>query len=159
MTTLRHSIAQRTARPFAVALLLGMGAMMGAAHAGTLPPVRTAPTGVEYISGGVGSDEAHAMEQVTPKWPASFEFAVKSGDKADFAANVHVTVQDARTGATVLHNVKADGPFMAAKLAPGVYRVTASLDGKALQRQIDVGAKGPAHAVFVWPAGTDMASN
>jgi len=158
MTTLTSSIARRTARPLAVALLLGMGALMGVAHADTLPPVRTAPTGIEYISGGVGSDEAHAMQEITPKWPASFEFAVKDGAKADFAANVHVTVQDARTGATVLHNVKADGPFMAAKLAPGVYRVTASLDGKALQRQIDVGAKGPAHAVFMWPAGTDMNS-
>ncbi|WP_304303695.1 carboxypeptidase-like regulatory domain-containing protein [Pseudacidovorax intermedius] len=158
MTTLTSSIARRTARPLAVALLLGMGALMGVAHADTLPPVRTAPTGVEYISGGVGSDEAHAMQQAATRWPASFEFAVKDGAKADFAANVHVTVQDARTGATVLHNVKADGPFMAARLAPGVYRVTASLDGKALQRQIDVGAKGPAHAVFMWPAGTDMNS-
>ena len=67
------------ARPLAAALLCGalaFGALATSAQAAFNPPIRMSH-GIEYMSGGIGSDEAKLMETVLPRWPASFEFAIK----------------------------------------------------------------------------------
>ncbi|MBU2409542.1 MAG: carboxypeptidase-like regulatory domain-containing protein [Gammaproteobacteria bacterium] len=127
------------------------------AHATFNPPIHMA-NGVEYMSGGIGSDEAALMKTVEPRWPAAFEFAVKDGRDADFAANVQITVRDG-SGKVVLGQVKAEGPFMVARLEPGHYDVEATLDGKTLTKAIDVRAGDSARAMFVWPAGSDMSAH
>lgn len=68
---------------------------------------------VEYMSGGIGKDEAELMQTVSPRWPATFEFAVKDGNKADFAADVRVTVRDSRGMALV----RRTGPSWSAAAA------------------------------------------
>jgi len=153
-------------RPAAGALMLCTGALSGllytatAAHAVTYnPPIQMTKAGVEYMSGGIGHDEAQLMETVVPRWPASFEFAVKDHEKADFTADVRVTVRNAETGAVVLDHVDAHGPFMVVRLDAGRYRVDATLAGQTLQQEIAVNGTGPAKALFLFPAGTDMASN
>lgn len=145
------------ARPLAVAMLCG-GALMGAlsAHAVVNPPIRMTH-GVEYMSGGIGSDEAKLMETVSPRWAATLEFAVKDGKAADFAADVRVTVRDG-SGNAVLDQVTANGPFLLARLEPGRYEVEATLGGQTLKQPLTVMAGGAAKLNFLWPAGTDMAS-
>ncbi|MET0519569.1 MAG: hypothetical protein ABW005_12140 [Burkholderiaceae bacterium] len=106
---------------------------------------------VDYISGGVGSDEALRMQQQAPQWPASFEFAVRDGQRADFAADVRVTVRDAQ-GQVLLRQVKAEGPFMLARLQPGRYEVAASLAGRTLTKSLDVRPGTPSKTLFLWPA-------
>ena len=157
-------------RPLVGTLALCTGALFGAlgalgaapaAHAGVTynPPIQMTKAGVEYMSGGIGHDEARLMETVEPRWPASFEFAVKDHQKADFAADVRVTVRNAETGAVVLDRVDAHGPFMVARLGTGRYQVDATLAGQTLQQEITVNGTGPAKALFLFPAGTDMASS
>jgi len=147
-------------QPLAIGTLLALGVLAGAAHATTYnPPIRLAASGVEYMSGGIGADEEKLMETVAPRWPATFEFAVKDHQKADFAANVRVSVRDLASGATVLDGVQASGPFMLARLEPGRYEVDATLGGRTLQRTVTLNGTGPVHELFLWPAGTDMASN
>jgi hypothetical protein len=68
-------------------------AALSAAHAVPNPPIYMSH-GVEYMSGGIGKDEAELMETVSPRWAATFEFATKDRKGADFAANVRVTVRD-----------------------------------------------------------------
>lgn len=145
------------ARPLALAMLCG-GALMGAlsAHAVVNPPIRMVH-GVEYMSGGIGQDEAQLMKTVSPRWPASFEFAIKDGRRADFAAGVHVTVRDSH-GTALLDNVVSGGPFMVARLEPGRYEVEARIGGQTLKQTLLVSPGAPAKAVFEWPVGTDMAS-
>ena len=145
-------------RPVAAAMLCGavlLGAF-SAAQAAVNPPIYMTH-GVEYMSGGIGSDEAQLMETVLPRWPASFEFAIKDHKGAEFAANVHVTVRDS-SGVALLDNVVSGGPFMVARLDPGTYEVEAQLGNQVLKQQLRVPQGASAKATFVWPAGTDMAS-
>ena len=139
-------------RRAALAAALGL-AMAGpaAAQAASLPTVQKSGS-VEYMTGGVGQDEATAMEREAGRWPMALEFAVRDGKKADFAADVHVRIRDAERN--VVLDTTADGPFVLAKLEPGRYRVEATLAGKTLRRDVTVG-KGHARTLFEWPAGTD----
>mgnify|MGYP003385200536 CR=1 FL=1 len=139
----------------AIAATLGT-LMAGSAYAQSvtaLPPVHTSGQ-VEYMSGGIGKDEARAIESASKQWPLTLEFAVKDKKVADFAADVNVTVRD-RKGHTALQ-ATSDGPFLLAKLAPGSYTVDATLAGKTLHRKVHVKQGHMAKAVFEWPAGTDQ---
>lgn len=148
-----------SSRPLAAALLCGaalFGAFAVPALAAVNPPIYMTH-GVEYMSGGIGSDEAQLMETVLPRWPASFEFAIKDHKGADFAADVHLTVRDA-SGAAVLDNVASGGPFMVARLDPGTYQVEARIGTQTLKQEVHVPQGSTVKTTFVWPAGTDMAS-
>jgi hypothetical protein len=142
----------------AAALALGGASLLGAlsAHAAFSPPIHMA-SGIEYMSGGVSSDEAALMETVAPRWPATFEFAVKDGSRSDFAADVAVTVRDGG-GRTVLSQVRAQGPFMVARLDPGRYEVEATLAGRTLRQTVEIHAGSPTRTLFLWPAGTDVSA-
>lgn len=129
-----------------------LGLSLGAAHAAApLPPLQHRGA-TEYLSGGIGKDEARAIEAAAPLWPLTLEFAVQHKQRADFAADVKVQLRDAK-GMDVLQ-ATADGPFLLAKLPPGRYGIEASFAGKTLQRMVVVKQGQPAKAVFVWPAGT-----
>ncbi|WP_143684804.1 carboxypeptidase regulatory-like domain-containing protein [Variovorax sp. KK3] len=160
-STFTSSIQQRRGMRFLAhaALSAAAAATMllaaGGAQAQSLPKIHVS-NGIEYVSGGIGSDEATLMRDSISRWPASLEFSVKDGQRAEYAAKVDVSVIDAN-GQAVLDHVTAKGPFMLMDLAPGRYRVLATLSGKTLERQIDVKAGGPVRAVFEWPAGTDGA--
>lgn len=145
-------------RPVA-ALALGGASLLGAlsAHAAYNPPIHMA-NGIEYMSGGVSSDEAALMETVAPRWPATFEFAVKDGSRSQFAADVAVTVHDA-AGRTVLSQVTAQGPYMVARLDPGRYEVEATLAGRTLKQTVEIHAGSPTRTLFLWPAGTDVSAH
>ncbi|MDB5828048.1 MAG: hypothetical protein JWQ73_2268 [Variovorax sp.] len=147
----------RPGRTFFALALSATALMAGlAAHAANPPIYMT--HGVEYMSGGIGTDEAELMQTVSPRWAATFEFAVKDHKGADFAANVHVTVRD-KGGVALLDNVVSGGPYFVARLEPGQYEVEAQLGSQSLKQPLQILAGAPAKATFVFPAGTDMASS
>jgi hypothetical protein len=137
------------------ALAASLGALMvGSAlarSAAALPPVHASGS-VAYLSGGIGQDEARAIERASRQWPLTLEFAVKEKQHAEFAADVTVAVRDAQ-GHTALAT-RAKGPFLLARLTPGAYTVDATFAGMALHRKVVIAHGHPAHAVFVWPTGT-----
>lgn len=142
MKTLTH--------PLVPAVLLGALLALGShARAGALPPVQH-EGGIEYLSGGVGQDEARAIEQAGRHWPLTLEFAVQDGKRADFTADVQVLVRDARRH-TVLQTT-TQGPFLLARLRPGHYTVEATRQGQTRHQAVTVARSHAAHAVFVWPA-------
>ena len=120
-----------------------------------LPPTHTSG-GVGYLSGGIGRDESTAIEKASPQWPLTLEFAVRDRQRAEFVANVDVTVRDAK-GHQALR-AKAAEPFVLAKLPPGHYAVGATIGGRVLHEHVVVGNGKPAKLVFVWPAGSDTTS-
>lgn len=138
--------------PALAAVALGLSAI-GAAQAAPvqLPPVQHAGT-VEFLSGSIGHDESAAIEKAAAHWPLLLEFAVKGRPRAEFAADVEVTVRDGR-GHPVLH-ATASGPLLLARLAPGRYAVEARFAGKTLTERVRVASGHPAKAVFLWPVGT-----
>jgi hypothetical protein len=148
----------RFLRPLA-AWACGGSALLAAmaAHAVYNPPIEMA-NGVEYMSGGVGSDEAALMQTVEPRWPASFEFSVKGGKAPVTAAAVVLTIRDS-AGHVILNQVASGGPILVARLDPGHYEVEATLGGQVLKQQVDVLAGQSSHTVFVWPSGTDISAH
>lgn len=138
------------------ALLAGALSMLaltaGAAEPAAALPAIHKSAGVEYLTGGVGRDESQAIKAVAAHWPLTLEFGVKSGSGADFAADVRVTVRDAKGHAALA--AASAGPFLLARLPAGDYNVEATLAGKTLHEHVRVHAGQPTKAVFLWPAGT-----
>jgi hypothetical protein len=129
--------------------------VLGAAiaqEAATLPPVQRNGQ-VEYLSGGVGKDEAAVIERTSRQWPLTLKFAVKDKPRVHFAADVEVTVRDAK-GQTALQTT-SDGPFLLAKLPAGKYVIVATLAGKSLNKQVLVKHGQATKALFMWSPGVD----
>ena len=135
----------------AAGLLLGRVAQAQGDTA--LPPVQKSGS-VEYLSGGIGLDESTAIKSASRHWPLSLVFSVQAAGKAEFAADVKLTIRDAK-GAPVL-DTTASGPFLLAKLAPGSYSLRATLAGNTLARKVQVKAGSSARVELVWPAGTNQ---
>lgn len=130
--------------------VLALGASF--AHAATTLPATQKYGQLEYLSGGIGKDEAQAIQSASKQWPLTVEFAVKTRHRDEFAANVKVIVRDAK-GHEVLQTDSV-GPFLLARLAPGNYTVNAALAGRTLHKSVLVKSGQAARTVFVWPSGT-----
>ena len=141
----------RSWRPMA-ALALGAAALSVAlaAHAVYNPPIHMV-NGIEYMGGGATDDEAALMQSIEPRWPASFEFAVKDGKRQVLAADAVLTVRDA-SGRILLSEIATGGPFLVARLDPGRYEVEASLSGRTLKQEVELLPWQPKRTVFVWPS-------
>lgn len=130
------------------ALLLSVGY----AHAGAaLPPIHHNGQ-VAYLSGGIGQDEAQAIEVNSKQWPLTLEFVVKSKHRAEYAADVQVVISDSKGHAAL--KATTDGPFLLAKLTPGRYAVDAKLGDKTLHKSLVIAGGQPTKALFEWPQGT-----
>jgi hypothetical protein len=124
-----------------------------AATSGTLPPEQTT-AGVSYLTGGIGKEEAAAMKKAESRYPLALEFVGKPiarGMNAEYIADVHVSIAEAKNGKPVL-STTATGPFLMARLAPGKYTVTAEYQGKTKQRTVEVRARKTEHVMFEWNA-------
>ena len=138
------------------AIVLSAVMMHVPAHAqaeGAMPAVQKSGA-VEYLSGGVGLDESTAIKSASGQWPLSLVFSVQVDGRAQFASDVKLQIQDAK-GALAL-DVTATGPYLRARLAPGSYTLRATLDGKTLERKVQVKAGSSAKVELVWPAGTNQ---
>ena len=103
---------------------------------------------VQYVSGGIGLDESEALKAAAKDYPLALTFAAQRDGKADYVANVAVSIQDAH-GKQVL-KAESEGPYMLVKLPAGSYKVSATFNGKAQDREVTVQNSGTARAVFEW---------
>ncbi|MDM0046773.1 carboxypeptidase-like regulatory domain-containing protein [Variovorax dokdonensis] len=140
-------------RPLALSLAV-LGAV-GAAQAAVFqnPSIQMTPQGVEFMCGGSGGEERAFMEMVSPRWAASFQFAANQGKAGERSAvaGVRLRVRDAYNDFQLM-DVRADGPFLLARLRPGTYTVEATMDGLTLIQRLNVVQGGSAKALFVWPS-------
>ncbi|RKT44362.1 carboxypeptidase-like regulatory domain-containing protein [Thiocapsa rosea] len=104
--------------------------------------------GVPHISGGIGSSEREAMEQVKSQYNLRLLFAV-AGSGA-YLSNIRVQIQDT-AGPTLLSTVTI-GPWLYANLAPGDYVLTVEHAGQAQSRNVTIAATGAVAESFYWPA-------
>lgn len=101
--------------------------------------------GVSYLAGGVGEDEAKAIQQTTG-YNLHMTFAV--GPQDEYAADVDVTIEQS-PGQTVL-TLSQTGPLLYVKLPPGKYKVVATRNGETRHDVTDVGSGTARNLVFHW---------
>ncbi|MBT2324605.1 carboxypeptidase regulatory-like domain-containing protein [Variovorax paradoxus] len=109
--------------------------------AAPMPAMRTEGA-VQYMCGGIGSDESTAMRAAMKDHPLSLLFARADGA---YLAEVAVTIRDAK-GATALA-VRASGPVCLINLPAGRYTIEAASEGVAKKQDVTIGG-GPKTADF-----------
>ncbi|CAG9272472.1 conserved exported hypothetical protein [Paraburkholderia unamae] len=122
-------------RSVTAASLFVLAASMHVASAQTtagLPAVQ-GQNHVEYVTGGIGHDQALALRDAGHTWPLSLGFF---GPQGDYLANVHVEITAAN--AQKLLQAESTGPYMLVKLQPGAYHVTARYEGNTQQKDITI---------------------
>lgn len=103
---------------------------------------------IAYVTGGIGAEEAKAIERMTNDYPLTLEFLVKAQPRDEFTSAVKVKVTD-HSGKVVL-DTRSDGPFLLARLPAGRYTVTAEQDGEAKTRHVQVVDKSAKRVIFEW---------
>jgi hypothetical protein len=105
--------------------------------------------GFSYVCGGVGEGEQQAIKAQAAKYDLMLTFAVSNGA---YLAGVDVEIRNPKGGAVL--NARCDGPIMLVHLpGAGTWRVTAQANGQVRHKTISAGARRPAQATLIWPAG------
>ena len=100
--------------------------------------------GISFVSGGVGREEAEALDR-------SREFNLKltmAAPNGEFVVPSVLRIDD-RHGATVL-DTRPDGPVFLAKLPPGDYVIHATAEGQSQSRNVSVPASGQQAIEMTW---------
>lgn len=106
---------------------------------------RQEQNGVAYLSGGIGEDEAKAIQHATG-YNLHMTFSI--GPEGKYVPDVDVVVQKAQ-GPTVLTLSQA-GPLVYVQLPPGKYNVVATRNGETRRDTADVAGGSPKQLVFTW---------
>lgn len=101
--------------------------------------------GVAYLSGGIGEDEAKAIQQASGY---NLHMTFSLGPEGKYVPDVDVLVQKS-PGQTVLSLSQA-GPLVYVQLPPGKYTVVATRGGVERRDTTDIGAGAPRNLVFNW---------
>lgn len=110
--------------------VLGTALTLLCATAGALQS-GTSPTGVAYVSGGVGHDEQQSLQARRADYSFWLTTAVR-GTGAHLSG-VLVRIREAGSGLLVLDH-RMDGPWLFAKLPVGRYEIEATLQNLQLGR-------------------------
>ena len=92
--------------------------------------------GIEYISGGIGSEESDAMLALGKKWPLVLEFSQDHPQRPLWVADVTVKILDQKK--KVVFEALSEGPIMLLKISSGKYDAEYSFEGKVLKRSLAI---------------------
>lgn len=153
----RESWQRELAAALAMTALLMFAAMSAPVAQAQLPQARTQGS-VDYVTGGVGKEEADALKQASGDYSLTLELA-SSGPTPEghtmgaYVANALVVIRDAQ-GHEVL-NTRTDGPLLLARLPAGKYTVSAEWNGVRKQTNVELGGIRR-HVVFDFARGADQ---
>ncbi|MDW3688986.1 carboxypeptidase regulatory-like domain-containing protein [Cupriavidus sp. CV2] len=140
---------RRIPYPLGVALVVASlvtGAPAAIAQTNALP--EKVQGTVAYVTGGIGLDEANAIEQVAAQYSLELEFARKAMPRNEYVSDVGVLIEN-QQGKPVL-DTTSDGPFLLAKLPEGKYTVRVARHGDTKQRVVQIKLHNHERLVFVW---------
>ncbi len=139
----RESWRREVAAALAMTAILMFAALSApVAQAQTPLPQARSQGSIEYVTGGVGKDEADAIKQASSDYSLLLELA-SSGPKREgrtagaYVANAAVVIRDAQ-GREML-NTRTDGPLLLARLPAGKYTISADWNGVHKQTVVEVG--------------------
>ena len=105
--------------------------------------------GIQYITGGIGSEESEAMLELGKKWPLVLEFSQAHPQRPLWVADVTVKIIDQKK--KVVFDAMSDGPILLVDLAPGNYELQLSFEGKPLKRTVKIEENRPVKLSITWP--------
>ena len=100
-----------------------------------------------HINGGVGEEERSAMLAQRPQYNLRLTFA--QAGTGEFLSGVKVAIQAIGKDQTNMEPLTDCGPLLFVRLKPGMYRITATYEGKSLSGLLRVKASGT-DKVFYW---------
>ncbi len=92
---------------------------------------------IAYLNGGAGDEEVQYIKQQMKDYSMALAFARAASPRAEYVANVAVTVKDAKGNA--VFEAPAVGPYLLLKLPAGSYAVTATYQSQAQTRTVSAG--------------------
>ena len=108
----------------------------------------TGLSGVDYLNGGIGSEQADRMRQLGIEYPVQMTFAERNQGMDQFVADVHLRVTDGR-GRTLV-DLPDQGPIFLLQVPPGAYIVEAEHDGDVKTQRFDVAPGRHDRLGFEW---------
>jgi hypothetical protein len=110
--------------------------------------------GIDYVTGGVGEDEAAALRAVASRYSMRARFTSSSGE---FLSGVKVLLS--QVNGAVVFVATTDGPYLYAQIPPGHYRISAVSNGVERARDINVPSRGGVSVALTWPMGEPGSPN
>ena len=105
--------------------------------------------GIEYISGGIGSEESDALLALGKKWPLVLEFSQDHPQRRLWVADVLVKIFDPKKN--LVFEALSEGPIMLLKITAGKYDAEYSFEGQVLKRSLVVEEGKFQKQSIVWP--------
>jgi hypothetical protein len=103
---------------------------------------------IQFIYGGIGSDESAAIKAVAKNWPIYMEFSQRDGDKSAWVSEVSLVIKDAN--GRQIFNQPIDGPLILMKLNPGKYSAQATYQNKMIENQFYIDKDKHQRLSFQW---------
>ena len=104
---------------------------------------------IQYISGGIGSEESDAMLLLGKKWPLTLEFAQDHPQRPLWVADVQVKITNSKKKA--IFDALSDGPIMLIELPADQYEIEAKFEERTLKRKIKLEQGKPVKLPVIWP--------
>jgi hypothetical protein len=111
-------------------------------------PASLRAAGIDYLNGGIGTDEADRMRQMGAEYPVQMTFAERNQGQDEFVADVHLRVTDSR-GETLV-DLPEQGPIFLLQVPPGTYTIEAERQGDVKTRRIEVAPGCHDRVGFEW---------
>ena len=105
--------------------------------------------GIQYITGGIGSEESDAMLELGKKWPLVLEFSQAHPQRPLWVADVTVKIIDQKK--KVVFDAISDGPILLVDLAPGNYELQLVFEGRSLKKSVKVEEGKSSKLSVTWP--------
>jgi hypothetical protein len=133
------------------AALSGLAATAAAAcipesHPVKLPTPRKAGE-IVYLTGGMGREQANALQRAAQKYPLEVVFVEKCGKRERHLADMPVRITD-ESGRVVFDGL-SEGPYFLARLPKGRYTVSTRWDAWSSSRPVKIGGERQ-RVVFAW---------
>jgi hypothetical protein len=104
---------------------------------------------IQFISGGIGSEESDAMLLLGKKWPLTLEFAQDHPQRPLWVADVQVKITNSKK--KVVFDALSDGPIMLIELPADQYEIEAKFEERTLKRKIKLEQDKSVKLPIIWP--------
>ena len=116
---------------------------------GLLPETKNS-NGLMYMTGGIGSEESEAMQELGKKWPLLIEFSQDHPQRALWISDVQIKLSK-KGSKTPLLEIITEGPILLIDLPAGEYTLDANFEGRPLKRNFKIEAAKANRLNLMWP--------